>query len=149
MEIWNFLNTNWTWGLTVFLKLIIDDNIIAEAENIQLYTTSAEKKKGSEKFWRKKIGERVWWPGISVDVHKVVKQWLACALISRPNLSLPLSRSKIPEKVWMDIAIDFFKARDLGELLVVIDYYSQYAVTKNMNGTDADKTIRSLQEIFI
>lgn len=108
----------------------------------------AHKGHPGEVAMKRLLRERVWWSGMSVDVHKVVKQCLGCALVSRPNPPLPLSRSKIPEGAWIDIAIDFFKAGDLGELLVVVDYYSRYAVTKRMNGTDADKTIKSLQEIF-
>lgn len=71
---------------------------------------------------------------MSLDVHKTIKKCLECALVSRPNPPLSLSRSRIPEEVWKEIAIDFFKAGELGELLVVVDYYSRYAVTKRMNG---------------
>lgn len=94
------------------------------------------------------LRERVWWPGMAKDVHNKIKKCLGCALVSRANPPIPMTRTSIPEAAWIDIAIDFFNAGPLGELLIVIDYYSRYVVAKKMNGTDADKTIKCLQEIF-
>lgn len=108
----------------------------------------AHKGHPGEVTMKRLLRERVWWPGISIDIHKSIKKCLGCALVSRPNQPLPLSRTKIPEEAWVDIAVDFFHAGPLGELLVAVDYYSRYAVTRRMNGTDADKTIKCLEEIF-
>jgi transposase InsO family protein len=108
----------------------------------------AHKGHPGEVTMKRLLRERVWWPGMASDIHDKIKKCLGCALVSRANPPIPMSRSRIPEAAWIDIAIDFFKAGPLGELLVVVDYYSRYVVAKRMNGTDADKTIKCLQEIF-
>lgn len=108
----------------------------------------AHKGHPGEVTMKRVLRERVWWPGMATDVHNKIKKCLGCALVSRANPPIPMSRTRIPEAAWIDIAIDFFNAGPLGELLVVIDYYSRYVVAKRMSGTDADKTIKCLQEIF-
>lgn len=94
------------------------------------------------------LRERVWWPNMTNDIHKKIKRCLGCALVSRANPPAPLCRTRIPEEAWVEIAIDFFSAGPLGELLVIVDYYSRYAIAKQISSMDAERTIKCLEEVF-
>lgn len=108
----------------------------------------AHKGHSGEVTMKRLLRERVWWPNITKDIHNKVKRCMGCALVARPNPPAPLTRKKIPEEAWHDIAVDFFSAGTLGELFVVIDYYSRYAIVREMKTTDADVTIKCLRDIF-
>ncbi|XP_053685958.1 uncharacterized protein K02A2.6-like [Sabethes cyaneus] len=60
-----------------------------------------------------------------------------------------MERRKLPEKPWIDLAIDFLGPLPSGEyILVIIDYYSRYMEIEIMKRITAQETVKRLQKIF-
>ncbi|XP_055523131.1 uncharacterized protein K02A2.6-like [Wyeomyia smithii] len=60
-----------------------------------------------------------------------------------------MTRRLMPEKPWIDLAIDFLGPMPSGEyILVVIDYYSRYKELEIMNIITAAETIQRLKKII-
>uniref|UniRef100_A0AAG5D2V5 Integrase catalytic domain-containing protein n=1 Tax=Anopheles atroparvus TaxID=41427 RepID=A0AAG5D2V5_ANOAO len=61
-----------------------------------------------------------------------------------------MKRRPLPDKPWVDIAIDFFGPLPSGDyLLVVIDYFSRYKEIEVMRKITASETAERLEKIFI
>lgn len=80
-----------------------------------------------ESVMKRRLRDRVWWPGMDREVANRVASCEGCRLVSLPNKPEPMSRRPLPCKPWVDLAIDFLGPLPSGVyLLVVIDYYSRY-----------------------
>lgn len=102
-----------------------------------------------EAMMKRRLRSRCWFPRIDVSVEKFVKDCRECLLVSAPVPPEPLSRRKLPNKAWIDVAIDFLGPFPSGEfLLVIVDYFSRWMDVKIMRQITAEATVEKLQEIF-
>ena len=96
---------------------------------------------------RAKAADSVWWPGISRDIDKVVRNCAMCEKYRRERVE-PMKGFPFPERPWSLIGSDFF---DYGgrKYILVVDYYSRdveiCVVSKNV---DASETILRMKKIF-
>ncbi|XP_055522466.1 uncharacterized protein K02A2.6-like [Wyeomyia smithii] len=80
-----------------------------------------------ETVMKRRLRDRVWWPGMDRVITDYVKSCEGCRLVGLPSKPEPMSRRPLPNKPWVDIAIDFFGPMPDGVyLLGVIDYFSRY-----------------------
>lgn len=103
-----------------------------------------------ESVMKRRLRDRVWWPGMDRDTEKKVKSCEGCRLVSLPNRPEPMSRRELPSKPWIEVAIDFLGPMPCGTyLLVIIDYYSRYKEVEMMTKITAKETVDRLDRIFV
>lgn len=96
-----------------------------------------------------RLRSKVWWPGVDKDVENLVKQCKDCVLVSLPSKPEPLHATRFPENAWEAIALDFKGPLPSGVfLLVIIDYYSKFAVVEVLHSLSAAVLIKHLIKIF-
>lgn len=102
-----------------------------------------------ESVMKRRLRDRVWWPGMDREVTNYVTSCEGCRLVGLPNKPEPMSRRPLPNKPWVDIAIDFLGPMPDGVyLFVIIDYYSRYKEVELMNKITARDTVARLDKIF-
>lgn len=94
------------------------------------------------------LRKAVWWPRMTADVEKLVKCCAVCQLVSQKPRPEPLVMKQLPEKPWQSIAIDHFSVPDRIIILVIIDYYSRYLITRIVKDETATTTTMHLDEVF-
>lgn len=102
-----------------------------------------------ESLMKRRLRDRVWWPGMDNDAVVRVKSCEGCRLVGLPSRPEPMSRRPLPIGPWIDTAIDFLGPLPCGSyLLVIIDYYSRYKEVEIMSKITAKDTISRLDRIF-
>lgn len=102
-----------------------------------------------ESVMKRRLRDRVWWPGMDREVVKFIATCEGCRLVSLPDKPEPMKRRLLPNGPWIDVAIDFLGPLPSGEyLLVIIDYYSRYKEIEVMRQITAQETTERLHRIF-
>lgn len=102
-----------------------------------------------ESVMKRRLRDRVWWPGMDRDAEKKVKSCEGCRLVSMPNRPEPMCRRVMPSKPWIEVALDFLGPMPCGTyLLVIIDYFSRYKEVETMTKITAKETVERLDRIF-
>ncbi|XP_058840941.1 uncharacterized protein K02A2.6-like [Topomyia yanbarensis] len=102
-----------------------------------------------QSMMKRRLRERCWWPGIDQEAVKICESCEGCRLVQIPDPPEPMKRRVLPDKPWIDIAIDFLGPMPTSEyILVVIDYYSRYMELEIMTKITARETIERLRRIF-
>lgn len=102
-----------------------------------------------ESVMKRRLRDRVWWPGMDREVSNRVAVCEGCRLVGLPSKPEAMSRRPLPSKPWVDVAIDFLGPLPNGMyLLVIIDYYSRYKEVELMSRITAKDTVCRLDKIF-
>ena len=89
----------------------------------------------------------VWWPGLSREVHDMVKNCKVCAKY-RQQRAEPLMPTPFPERPWQMIGTNLFELDNLN-YLIVVDYFSHYIEVAAMQKTTKSHEVNSaLKAIF-
>ena len=88
----------------------------------------------------------VWWPGISKDLERFVKQCLVCAKRSVPRKE-PMIPSELPKYPWQKVGTDLFEMKG-ATFLLVVDYFSRYVETTKLASATSSAVITALKSIF-
>ena len=72
---------------------------------------------------RERARQSIWWPGMSTELEKVVKNGVECCKTQKRHQ--PLIPSPLPDLPWQRVATDLYEWKQQMYLLVV-DYYSRY-----------------------
>ncbi|XP_055527961.1 uncharacterized protein K02A2.6-like [Wyeomyia smithii] len=98
---------------------------------------------------KRRLRQKVWWPGMDKEVEKFVKGCKECILVSAQDPPEPLKRTTMPDKPWAHIAADFMGPLPSGHnLLVLIDYFSRFIEVIIMREITAKLTVQALHETF-
>ena len=96
---------------------------------------------------RENANSSVWWPGLSKDIEKTVKNCVICEKYRRERVE-PMKGTEFPERPWSRVAADFFYHKG-STYLLLIDYYSRdieiCQVTKNVDTAD---TVSKMKKAF-
>ncbi|XP_055633272.1 uncharacterized protein K02A2.6-like [Toxorhynchites rutilus septentrionalis] len=84
-----------------------------------------------------------------MEMELYVKSCKKCTLVAAPNPPEPLVRTKMPDKAWIDLAVDFVGPLPCGHnLLVIVDYFSRFTEVIIMRQITATLTVKALHETF-
>ncbi|XP_062707809.1 uncharacterized protein K02A2.6-like isoform X1 [Aedes albopictus] len=98
---------------------------------------------------KRRLRDRCWWPNMDQEVVKVCEKCEGCRLVQIPDPPEPMERRPLPDKPWVDIAIDFLGPLPTGEyILVVVDYFSRHVDLEIMTSITAKETIKRMARIF-
>lgn len=98
---------------------------------------------------KRRLRLKVWWPAMDKQVTAAVKRCKSCILVSNLGPPEPLQRTRMPEKAWTDVAIDFMGPLPSGHsLLVLVDYFSRFTEVVVMKQITAKRTVEVLHEVF-
>lgn len=96
---------------------------------------------------KKRAQESIYYPGIMSDIEKTVLSCATCQMYGRTNQKEPLTPHKPPELPWEKIGIDFMMLGQF-DFLVIVDYYSKFAVVNKLSSKTAASVISSLKNVF-
>lgn len=96
-----------------------------------------------------RLRAKVWWPGIDKDTEEFVKRCKDCLLVSLPARPEPLHPTRFPESAWEAVAVDFKGPLPSGpSLMVIVDYFSKYAVVEVLHSLTASNVVKHLRKTF-
>lgn len=90
--------------------------------------------------------QTVWWPGISVDIKRIVENCSKC-LENRKHTSEPLCVTELPGRPWEVVAADLLEYNKK-MYLCVQDYFSKYIELISMKRTTTNDIKRAYLAIF-
>lgn len=98
---------------------------------------------------KRRLRQKVWWPGLDAEVEQFVKTCRDCTLVSNTAAPEPMIRTTMPDRPWVYVAVDFMGPLPTGHnLLVIVDYYSRFVEVIVMKDISAKSTIHALHETF-
>ncbi|XP_055591145.1 uncharacterized protein K02A2.6-like [Uranotaenia lowii] len=98
---------------------------------------------------KRNLRQKVWWPLMDKEVESYVKKCKACTLVSGLSPPEPICSTKLPDRAWAHLAIDFTGPFPSGHnLLVIIDYFSRFTEVIIMKTITATLTVRAFHETF-
>ena len=94
---------------------------------------------------RENANSSVWWPGLSKDIEKTVKNCVVCEKYRRERVR-PMKGTKFPERPWSRVGADFFFHK-ASTYLLMIDYYSRdVKICQVTRKVDTGETISKMQK---
>ena len=137
--------------LSVKGNIILKDKRIVVPENLHQQTLAIahERHQGIVKT-KALLREKVWWPGIDIQVESLIKCCRTWQVTSQPTVKCePLKMSEIPRSPWEVISLDLQGPYPTGDyLLVVIDYRSRYPIVRSLRTIESDVIAKELEDIF-
>lgn len=95
------------------------------------------------------LRDKVWWPGLDRNVEERVKECLGCTVVTKENPPQPMQRTKLPTRAFELVAIDFWTAKEINKVLLVLpDYFTRYVTVSAITTNDALHTIGALEKTF-
>ena len=91
--------------------------------------------------------ETVYWPGISEDIRSTYHHCHICAKFARTQQKETQQSIETPQTAWEQLALDIFSLRNT-QYLLVIDYFSQFPVVKQLQCLHSLSVIKHLKDIF-
>jgi hypothetical protein len=92
---------------------------------------------------------KVWFPNMDKRVEELIAKCLACELNDTSSQNQPIKSSKMPDRVWRELVMDFFGPIPNGsELMVIMDEFSRYPVVEEVKSTAAEFVLPKMDTIF-
>ena len=96
---------------------------------------------------RENASSSVWWPGLSTDIEKTVRNCVICEKYRRERVE-PMRGTEFPERPWSRVAADFFFHKG-SMYLLLIDYYSRdIEIFKVPKTVDTAETVSKMKRAF-
>ena len=90
--------------------------------------------------------ETVYWPGISKDIRSTYHHCHICAKFARTQQKETLQSIETPQTAWEQLGLDIFSLRNTQYLLVIV-YFSQFPVIKQLQSLHSLSVIKHLKDI--
>lgn len=134
-------------GFTLYHDLLLQGNRIVIPKKLQMETLMKlhQGHQGIQRC-RLRAATSVWWPGISHDVEKYVRQCPQCSKSLIPARE-PMMPSPLPSHPWEKVGADLFELQG-HNYLVVVDYFSRYPEVQKLTSTTSKGIIIVLKSIF-
>lgn len=98
---------------------------------------------------KRRLRQKVWWPSMDKQVELNVKKCKQCILVSSLGPPEPLKSTRMPEKPWAEIAVDFMGPLPSGHtIFVLVDYFSRFTEAIVMKQITAKRTVEAMHETF-
>ena len=92
---------------------------------------------------------KVWFPGLDRMVENRVAGCIGCQATTHVPTRDPLQPTKLPDRPWQNIDMDFWGPLPSGEyLLVMIDEYTRYPEIEFVRSTSAEAVIPHIDKVF-
>ena len=95
---------------------------------------------------RERAKQAVWWPGISKQLEKLVRECPKCIKF-RVQRAEPLIPSTLPSLPWQKVGTDLFEW-ERNTYLLIVDYYSRWIEIAKLTGLTANSVINHTKSIF-
>ena len=95
---------------------------------------------------RLRANTSVWWPGISNEIVRYVKNCSECSRDAKPNKE-PLIPTPLPDHPWQKVGSDLLTL-DGSTYLLVVDYFSRYPEVIQLRKTTTQSVTNALRSIF-
>jgi len=95
---------------------------------------------------RERARQSVWWPNISKDLEKLVKNCPQCIKHQSQQVE-PLIPTQLPSLPWQRVGADIFHWKGDNYLLIV-DYYSRFIEIAHLDRMTAEEVISRTKSIF-
>ncbi|KAJ1118033.1 hypothetical protein NDU88_006228 [Pleurodeles waltl] len=80
---------------------------------------------------KRALQERFWFPSLDVMVEATLKDCPQGQMVSREEPPVPLHKSEPPDRVWQQVAADFFGPLQSGKyILIIMDEYSRFPIAQ-------------------
>ena len=90
----------------------------------------------------------VWWPGVSSDIEKSVRQCPECQEMQSSPPAAPLNPWKWPTRPWARLHLDFLGPFEGKNLLIVIDAHSKWIEAVCTPSTSSASVIEVMRTLF-
>ncbi|XP_062557942.1 uncharacterized protein K02A2.6-like [Armigeres subalbatus] len=92
---------------------------------------------------KRKLRQKVWWPGMHKQVEKIVKSCKSCMIVSALDPPEPMRSTCMPESSGLRRAITVWM-----NLLVIVDYFSRFIEVIVLKEITAATTVKAFDETF-
>ena len=89
-----------------------------------------------------------WWPGLTKDIEKLVKECAKCQENQSNPALAPLEPWTLPTRPWARVHVDYAGPFMNSMFLIVTDAHSKWVEIKKTSSTASTATIQMLQTIF-
>lgn len=98
---------------------------------------------------KRHLRTKVWWPKMDREVEEFCRKCYECQLVAAPEPPEPMVRTRLPERPWQHIAVDFMGPLPNGQnLFVMVDYYSRFTEVIFMRQITTGKMLNEMKKIF-
>jgi len=95
---------------------------------------------------RARARQSVWWPGMSQELEKKVRDCYECCKYQRRRVD-PMLPSSLPDLPWQKVGTDLFEWKN-SKYLLIVDYYSRYIEISHLDHSTASAVITHTKSIF-
>ena len=101
---------------------------------------------GMEGYLRR-LRESLYWPGMTAEARAFMTECDVCKSVQDTPSKEPMIAHDVPHRPWIKVAADIcdFEGRNL---LIVVDYFSNFVEVTRLNDMASVSVIRALSEIF-
>lgn len=146
----NYLSSQWEYSCEG-KSLMKDGKLVIPKTLREKALTLAHLSHPGMVVMKRTLRRTMWWPGMDREIESYCGNCDACSLVARKTAPEPIAPSKLPERPWQHLAIDFYDAGSDAQklcVLVVKDYYSRYKCCSILDKKDSQEVTRALTTIF-
>ncbi|XP_048237107.1 uncharacterized protein K02A2.6-like [Haliotis rufescens] len=96
---------------------------------------------------KQRAREVMFWPGMNADIENIIRDCHKCAVFPNKQQSEPLMPTPPPDLPYQEVGCDLFDFQNR-KYLVLVDYFSRYIDTVELNSLTTSATINAMEAIL-